>query len=298
MYESLINGDRGSVVTRSEQLASPQDEAADLARRRRYLTGFGAALGGPANVIMQLSLPPVGRGVVESVVESGSFTAHPVKRARTTLTYLAVAMVGDEQDRAAFRAAVGTAHRQVRSGPDSPVRYNAFDPKLQLWVAACLYRGTLDSLTWLNGELDEDFADELYRDSARFGTTLQVPDALWPADCAAFAQYWDSMAESLSFDGEVRAYLLDQVVGLGPYRRRTRFVFGRANRFFTTGFLPQWFRDELGLDWSPRRQRVFELLLRTAGRFLAVMPESVRMQPFDFYLADMRRRRGRGRNLI
>ncbi|MEV0335094.1 oxygenase MpaB family protein [Nocardia sp. NPDC050717] len=271
---------------------------ADLARRRRYLSGFGAALGGPANVIMQLSLPPVGRGVVESVVESGSFTAHPLKRGRTTLTYLAVAMVGTDEDRAAYRAAVGTAHRQVRSGPDSPVRYNAFDPRLQLWVAACLYRGTLDALTWLNGGLDETFVDELYRDAARFGTTLQVPAELWPADRAAFARYWDSMLGELSFDDEVRAYLLEQVVGLGPYRRHTRLLFGRANRFFTTGFLPQWFRDELGLAWSPRRQRVFELSLRAAGRFLAVMPESVRMQPFDLYLADMRRRRAKGLNLI
>lgn len=285
-------------MTRSEQAAEPQDMAADLARRRRYLTGFGAALGGPANVIMQLSLPPVGRGVVESVVESGSFTAHPVKRGRTTLTYLAVAMVGTDEDRAAYRAAVGTAHRQVRSGPRSPVRYNAFDPRLQLWVAACLYRGTLDSLTWLYGGLDDAFADELYRDAARFGTTLQMPAELWPADRAAFARYWDSMQDSLSFDEEVRAYLLEQVVGLGPYRGHTRFVFRRANRFFTTGFLPQWFRDELGLEWSPRRQRVFEGLLRTAGRLLAVLPASVRMRPFDFYLRDMRKRRGRGARLI
>ncbi|MFE9787718.1 oxygenase MpaB family protein [Nocardia salmonicida] len=50
-------------------------------------------------------------------------------------------MLGTDEDRAAFRAATDTSHRQVRSGPDSPVRYNAFDPKLRLWVAACIYRG-------------------------------------------------------------------------------------------------------------------------------------------------------------
>lgn len=285
-------------MTRAERAAGPRDTAADLARRRRYLTGFGAVLGGPANVIMQLSLPPVGRGVVESVVESGSFAKHPVKRGRTTLTYLAVAMVGTDDDRAAYRDAVGTSHRQVRSGPRSPVRYNAFDPRLQLWVAACLYRGVLDSLTLLYGGVDEKFADELYRDAARLGTTLQMPADLWPADRAAFARYWDSMLGELSVDEEVRAYLMDQVVGLAPYHKGIRLAFRRPNRFFITGFLPQNFRDELGLTWSPRRQRVFELVLRTLGRFLAAMPASVRMQPFDFYLADMRKRRARGSDLV
>ena len=45
---------------------------------------------------------------------------HPWKRARTTLQYLAVAILGSPQDRAAFRAAVDRAHRQVTLHPDEP----------------------------------------------------------------------------------------------------------------------------------------------------------------------------------
>ncbi|MGI8678255.1 MAG: oxygenase MpaB family protein [Jatrophihabitans sp.] len=66
---------------------------------RRYLDGVGAGLAGSANVIMQLALAPVGYGVVESAVESGQATRHPVKRARTTFTYLAVAMLGNDDAR-------------------------------------------------------------------------------------------------------------------------------------------------------------------------------------------------------
>ena len=47
-----------------------------------------------ANVIMQLSLPGVGYGVLESPVDSGNVYKHPFKRARTTGTYLAVATIG------------------------------------------------------------------------------------------------------------------------------------------------------------------------------------------------------------
>src|SRR3954465_15944560 len=99
-----------------------------------------AVLAPAANVIMQLSVPGVGYGVLESPVDSGNVYKHPFKRDLTTGTYLAVATVGTESARALIRGAVVVAHRQVRSTASSSVPYNAFDPKLHLRVAACLYR--------------------------------------------------------------------------------------------------------------------------------------------------------------
>ena len=63
-------------------------------------------LAAPANVIMQLGLPGVGYGVMESRVNGGRIDRHPVKRGRTTLTYLAV-------------ATRGTANRRPRSARPS-----------------------------------------------------------------------------------------------------------------------------------------------------------------------------------
>lgn len=278
------------------QTTPTPDGSAD--QRRGYLVGAGVLLGGPANVIMQLSLPPVGRGVVESTVHSGSYALRPAKRGRTTLTYLVVAMLGTEEDRLAYRAATNTSHRLVRSEPGSAVRYNAFDPDLQLWVAACIYRGVADVLHYLYGPLDEAVADDLYAQSSRFGTTLQMRPEMWPADRAAFAEYWDSKLAEVTPDDEVKAYLLDQVVDLAPWGRTYRLGFRRLNRFFTTGFLPQHFRDELGLDWNPRRQRRFEIAMRTIGRILLLLPEHWRLYPLEGYLHDMRRRRAAGRPLV
>lgn len=270
----------------------------DVARRRQYMVGLGALLGGGANVIMQLSNPAVGRGVFESVVERGRYDLHPRKRSRTTLTYLAVAMIGTEDERAAYREATNTAHRLVRSGPDSPVSYNAFDPELQLWVAACIYVGVRDCLTYFFGELDDATADDLYRQSARFGTTLQMRQEMWPKDRAAFAEYWDAKLAEIVVDDEVRGYLLDQVVDLGPHSRNYRLVFRQVSRFFTTGFLPQQFRDALGLTWCPRRQRAFLILMRAIGVVLARLPEERRLYPYGEYLRDMRRRRALGKPLV
>src|ERR1700739_1082043 len=137
-------------------------------RRQRHVSPVhdllnpAAVLLPAANVIMQLSLPGVGYGVLESPVDSGNVYKHPFKRARTTGTYLAVATIGTESDRALIRGAVDLAHRQVRSTSSSPVSYNAFDPKLQLWVALCLYRYFVDQHEFLHGPLDDATADAVY----------------------------------------------------------------------------------------------------------------------------------------
>lgn len=149
------------------------------------LTMLGvAALAGPANVIMQLAMPAVGYGVYESRVDSGNLFRHPVKRTRTTLSYLAVAALGSPTDRKAYRRAVGRAHARVHSTPDSPVAYNAFDPVLQLWVAACLYKGWED-VQHIYGD-PSIICEETYRAGAVMGTTLQVPAKMWPATRADF----------------------------------------------------------------------------------------------------------------
>jgi len=105
---------------------------------------FVGLMSGAANVIMELARPGVGYGVKDSRVESGRADRHPIKRARTTFTYLAVALSGTETQKKTYRRAVNKSHAEVYSKPDSPVEYNAFDKDLQMWVAACLYKGFVD----------------------------------------------------------------------------------------------------------------------------------------------------------
>ena len=62
------------------------------------IDSLGAA-SGVANVIMQLSWPEVGWGVRESRVDTGNVYKRPLKRARTTFQYLAVATVGTDEDK-------------------------------------------------------------------------------------------------------------------------------------------------------------------------------------------------------
>lgn len=263
---------------------------------RRHLSGIGAQLAGQANVILQLSWPEVGYGVMNSRVHDGSAMLHPVKRARTTFTYLAVAMLGTDDERTAFRRAVNGQHAQVVSTPEEPAAYRAMDPELQLWVAACLYYGTVDIGEKLHGPISEAEADALYAFCARFGTTLQVPADAWPADRAAFAAYWKEGLTRVRIDPPVRDYLLRLTRGdnlAGPLRR-----LGERNVFITTGFLPPELRDAMGLAWDAEQQARFDRLLRRAGRIERALPTALRIFPFNVLLADLRRRIRRGRPLV
>ena len=258
-------------------------------------------LAGPANVIMQLARPGVGYGVLESRVESGRIDLHPIKRARTTFTYLAVAVAGNDAQKAAFRRAVNRAHAQVYSTPDSPVQYNAFDPELQLWVAACMYKGALDVYRIFIGEMDDEQADRHYREGMALGATLQVPSEMWPADHAAFDRYWDESLGKVHIDDAVRDYLYPIAVA----RMRGMALPGRLRRLpesvallITTGFLPQRFRDEMRLPWDPAKQRRFDRLMAALRTVNRVMPRFVRRFPFNLMLWDLDRRIKTGRPLI
>ncbi|MEV6059131.1 oxygenase MpaB family protein [Nocardia asteroides] len=264
---------------------------------RDYVDGSAAFWGATANVIMQLSLAPVGYGVAESRVHSGSIMLHPVKRTRTTLTYLAVALMGTDADRAAYRTAVNGAHKYVHSTADSPVKYNAFDRNLQMWVAACLYWGSIDVMSRIYGPTDDEIADTFYEYAHHLGTTLQVPREMWPADRAAFDAYWTENLAKTSIDPTIKAYF-DDLLDLKMVAKPLRQPYARFHRWFTTGLLPQHLRDEMDLTWSDRDERRLNRLMRTGGRISARMPRVIRNFPFNVTLADMRRRQRTGKPLI
>ena len=279
-----------SLLQRLTRAATPDDGVPGI-----------ALLAGPANVIMQLAHPAVGYGVKESRVESGRIDRHPIKRARTTFTYLAVATRGNVEQQKAYRKAVTQAHAQVTSTAESPVKYNALDPELQLWVAACLYKGGVDVRRMFIGEMDDETADQHYRDSMTLGTMLQVRPEMWPADRPAFDKYWDEQLEKIRIDDTIREFLYPIAVarlrGLqlpGPLQHINESI----ALLITTGFLPQRFRDEMKLEWNNSKQREFDALMTAIKLGNSVAPSFVRNFPFNMLLHEVNWRMRTGRPLV
>ena len=223
-------------------------------------------LAGGANIILQLALPAVGYGVAESRVESGSILHHPIKRSRTTFTYLAVAMMGTSEEKLAYRRAVNRSHAQVHSTEDSPVKYNAFDENLQMWVAACLYWGFVDTHQKLHGPMSREEQETFY-------------------------------LQKLHIDERIRQYLM-MIADLTFLSSPTRFLLGPFNRFVTTGFLPAEIREQMQLEWNDKKQRRFERTVRTIGRISLLLPRVIRQAPYNLVLWDFRRRLKHGKPLV
>ena len=249
-----------------------------------------------ANVIMQLALPGVGYGLWKPGGQRKR-VQHLFKRARTTGTYLAVATIGTESDRALIRDAVDVAHRPVRSTSSSPISYNAFDPKLQLWVASCLYRYFVDQHEFLHGPLDDTTADVVYRDAKRLGTTLQVQERMWPPDRVAFNEYWKRSLDDLRIDAPVREHLRG-VASMAFLPLPLRVLAGPLNLFATTGFLAPEFRSMMQLDWSERQQRRFDWLLSALRLADQLIPQRAWIFGYQLYLWDMRFRARLRRRIV
>lgn len=258
---------------------------------------FWSAAGAAANVIMQMSWPEVGYGVAESRVESGSLVHHPWKRLRTTAQYLTVAILGTDEEKNAYREAVNVAHRQVRSTEDSPVKYNAFNRELQLWVAACLFIFYEDTHQLLYGTMTEEQAETFYQSAMTIGTTLQVLEEMWPATRADFDAYWNTACERVEMTAFVRDYLM-VLVELRMINWPMRKMLAPLLRFLTIGFLAPVFRDAMEFEWTDTDRRRFEHLFLFVAFVNRFLPKPLRTGNYSVLMKDLRRRIRRKKALI
>lgn len=156
-------------------------------------------LGAGSTVLNQLAIKGVGLGVAEH----STTLQRPADRLRTTLTYVYVMVLGTDEERRLIARLVNRAHAQVRS----PGRYSAFDPDLQLWVAATLAYNGMFIYERTFGPLSPQGRERIYEQSKVFGNALQVTDEMWPDTLADFDAYWQESLGRMESDPTVRAYV-------------------------------------------------------------------------------------------
>ncbi|MBU6495412.1 MAG: DUF2236 domain-containing protein [Acidobacteria bacterium] len=242
-----------------------------------------------ANVVMQLALAPVARAVLESPVREGSLRERPWKRSRTTLTYAGLAAFGTEEERRALRRAVARQHQRVRSDGATP--YDASDPDLQLWVAACMYVGLRDGYRLFYGAPPED---ALYELASRFATTLNVPPHRWPPTRAEFERYWHSQRDRAEVDGETREFF-DDLLHLRWWSRVLSRGLGNYHARMSMGFVDPVIRERVGWEWSNEHQARWERSLRPWVRAARWTPASFASLPLRVLMAHGRWRMRRQR---
>lgn len=252
-------------------------QLADITREAYIYFGAGAT------VAWQMADPGVGHGVAEHSLT----LQQPLQRLRATMHYIYAVTLGSDADRDAVARMVNRAHAPVRSP-----RYSAFDPQLQLWVAATLYRGAEDLYRLFVGPLDLATRERIYRQAWAYGRTLQVDDAQWPPDTAAFDAWWDARVAQLQVDAPVRAYMQAVLQSRrAPWFTRLALP---LQRFVTRGLLPGVLREAFGLRWSVRDERRWQWFRRWAPRMYWALPAWLRQLPARCGLRDLRQRLGTG----
>ena len=252
-----------------------------------------------ANVVMQLANPAVGYGVVESRVDRGRGDLRPIKRARTTAQYLAVATLGSESDREFFHEAVHQIHAQVTSTGASPVSYNANHAGYQLWVALCLVRYYTDQWQMMHGPLAGADLDRIIEMARPLGTTLNVPETRWPATWAEYEQRFAEGLEDVEIDDTVRDYLQSladfrvleiRMKQLGTLAHKT---IGPWSLSMTKFGVPRRIRDEMRWELTPVDLRRRRIVLTLTSVLEKVFPRPLRAY-YTLNIADLRMRRRLG----
>jgi uncharacterized protein (DUF2236 family) len=275
------------VVVRQEHAQVPGDSdlglgLADFVGEQMLMLGAGST------VMYQLAMKGVGLGVAEH----STTLQRPVDRLRTTLTYVFVMTLGTEEEKKAVARMVNKMHAGVRS----PGRYSAFDPELQLWVAATLARNGEWLFEKVFGPMDEATKERVYRESWVFGTALQVTPDMWPQTRAEFDVYWEESLTRLEADPSVQEYarqLLD--TRSAPPLMRVALP---LQSLMTRGNLDPRTREILALPWSRRDQRRYDAFWKAFVPAYRLVPRSLRHAHAHLILRDMRRRMRRGKRVI
>lgn len=264
-------------------------DAHQIASEALTLAGGGRAL------LLQIAHPAVGRGVVEH----SDFASRLMDRFDATMLYLTASMFGTADELRAMRRMVNRAHAPVRGGeerePGGPLTtpavsgrpYNAYDPQLQLWVAATLYQTMMKLHALVFGELTVNQADAVYREFVDALSNLQLAPEQWPESRAAFDRYWSDMVGRLQVDDEVRL-VARQIL----YPRQVPWWLRPALptvRLLTAGLLPASVRREFRVPWNARRQRRFDRLIRWTAVVYPRLPLRLRQLPSYRYRAKLRR---------
>ena len=230
--------------------------------------------GGARAILLQLADPAVGRGVARH----SDFEDRVLDRLWATLAYVYAIVYGDDGEREKAVRSVNRAHAPVVGPADGGApAYSAFDPQLQLWVAATLYDTAVVVLERTFGPLTEATADALYLRYAELGAALQMPPELWPADRMAFDTYWQQRVGELVVGDEVR--VLSRRLMFPSTLPAHLMVAMPVARLVTAGLLPSRARALYRVRWNAGAESRVRAILRVTGLVWPLLPRPVRQWP-------------------
>ena len=241
----------------------------------------GLLLGAGRAILLQLAHPSISR----AVAEHSNFTNNPLFRLTHTLMFVYALSNGDEAQRQKIIAHVNAAHRPVHAPRDKSTgqpAYCAFDPQLQLWVAATLYDSARVIGAKVLPNFDEFDDEQLYQQYVVLGSALQMPQQFWPVDQAEFETYFHATLQSLEVTAQARDLAQQLFTGANaPWWIRLLLP---AARIVTIAELPATLREGYGYRLTPQIVRWHRVILGITRVGTRGLPRCIRYAPMRVLL--------------
>jgi uncharacterized protein (DUF2236 family) len=226
-------------------------------------------LGGGRALLMQLAHPLVAAGVDEH----SDFRANPIRRLRRTIRMTMAIVFGDRDTALAAARGVNQAHASVQGAG-----YRALDPDLLLWVYATLADTALVTYEVFVKRLLQREREEFHQEFKLLGELLGIPRDRFPNTVHDFDEYVEQMVSSGPVRVDRRAReLADQIMKPRVWLLRGPVMI--PLNVVTTGLLTPALREQYGLSWGPRQQRVYRLAVAVVPRVIALTPPLLRVWP-------------------
>jgi uncharacterized protein (DUF2236 family) len=243
-------------------------------------------LGGGRALLLQVAHPLVAAGVAQH----SNYREDPFGRLYRTLDTVTTIVFGTTPEAKAAAARLHRVHTRVKGEAHDGTPYVATDPELLMWVHATLVDTSLLVYENYIGPLSLDERERYYQEQTLLGEQYGIPREQQPATYRDFNDYFDETVNGGTL--QVTDSLRDVSAATMRPKLPVPFLGRPVVEYFnlvTTALMPAWLREELGLAWGPRRERVHAAQRNVIRRLIPVLPSLLR----DFPPARSAERRAR-----
>lgn len=215
------------------------------------------------------------------VAQHSNYRQAPWRRLYRTIEVTTRIVFGDRRSSAEAAASLRRTHERVRGTDDLDQPYRALDPELLKWVHATLIDTSLLIYDRYVRRLSEYERVLYYEQMKPVAEAYGIPMEMQAADLDAFRVYWERMlAGGLQVTDTTRdvaaAVLRPELSRLA---RAAALPALELIRLVTVGTLPAGLRAELGLPWSPRKERLLSSSELAIRQLLPRLPRLIRTFP-------------------
>lgn len=270
----------GAGLAKPQQFEKPHifENLVEPKELRTVVTEGIYLMGGQFAILCQFAHP----GLAEGSYKHSNFAYRIMNRLKTTARFLNAAVYGTQSEKEAIFSVIHGAHRDVKGDT-----YYADDPELHKWTAATLFVSLIIVHETFFGKMPREKQEELFKESAVYGTSLRMPPEMWPATLDDFWAYWNHNIETLVITDWARSLAKDL---LWP---KAMPLWAKPNlpvaRLLTIHWLPERLRLEYGFKVSSLNTTMYNFTVKNVAFWYPKLPKAIRTYPSKYYMKDMKK---------